>query len=378
MVGACRYDSTLPSSAQASLLHVFEKACQRSNPQKHTAKYLHRENAGFRVGDRVYPENTKISFIACGKAAAAQAKAVIAWAGNQLQNGLVIPPAPVEWNWPPEVAVHVASHPTPSDRSESAAAKAFELSEAVGPEGLLLACISGGASALLAAPRPPLNLNEQVLITKELLKSGVDIRIMNILRQQFSLIKGGGLAGGVSGRVETLIYSDIETESLDLIGSGPTLPMQRNQGEIIAQWESTQPLLNLPPKLQLKCDQLVRSEKNAPKNNQTNDAILCASPQTLKAIACAIAEESGFVIAPTQNASYGTSMDEVVQTIVETANALKRDSIKQATPMLAIWVRSDPRSKRSMSLWRGIGAIGPSAKKLNVVVAWDWCDLAFT
>ncbi len=87
-----------------------------------------------------------------------------------------------------------ASHPEPDEGGVEAARKAQELAESLGEDDLLLALISGGASALLADPTPPIELADLKELTQALLRSGANISEINAIRKHVSVLKGGGLA----------------------------------------------------------------------------------------------------------------------------------------------------------------------------------------
>jgi len=54
--------------------------------------------------------------------------------------------------------------------------------------------VSGGGSALLPAPIPPVTLQELVEVTRLLARAGANIHQLNTLRKHLELMKGGGLA----------------------------------------------------------------------------------------------------------------------------------------------------------------------------------------
>lgn len=58
---------------------------------------------------------------------------------------------------------------------------------------MVIACISGGASALVAAPLDGIRLGTLRAINTALLASGADIREMNTVRAAIDRLKGGGL-----------------------------------------------------------------------------------------------------------------------------------------------------------------------------------------
>ena len=96
-----------------------------------------------------------------------------------------------------------------------------------GREGdLLLVLITGGGSALLPFPRPPITLGEKADLIRNLSLAGAPIRELNAVRKRISELKGGRLAlkATRSGfRVIALIISDVVGDPLDLIASGPTV-----------------------------------------------------------------------------------------------------------------------------------------------------------
>ncbi len=89
----------------------------------------------------------------------------------------------------------------------------------------MLVLLSGGASALWAAPAAGLTLAEKTALTRGLLKSGADIHEMNAVRRHLSRIKGGRLraAAANAGTFITLAISDVPGDDPETIGSGPTV-----------------------------------------------------------------------------------------------------------------------------------------------------------
>lgn len=96
---------------------------------------------------------------------------------------------------------------------------------AAAPGDLVIAVITGGGSALLAAPRPGVTLEEKIALTTRLSESGADIVALNAARSELSLVKGGGLAANCrAGRLLVLVLSDVMGDDLRVIASGPCLP----------------------------------------------------------------------------------------------------------------------------------------------------------
>ncbi len=122
-------------------------------------------------------------------------------------------------------------------RAEGVAAsrRMIEIVRQAGPKDLVICLLSGGASALLPLPKPPVTLEQKVIVAKRLAERGATIEQLNRVRQPLSLLKGGGLATACNaGRLLTLVISDVLGDSLSLIGSGPTVLPETGPDEAIA------------------------------------------------------------------------------------------------------------------------------------------------
>jgi hydroxypyruvate reductase len=100
----------------------------------------------------------------------------------------------------------------------------LEMVRGLGRDDLVLALISGGASALLSLPDQGLAFRDKQKINEALLRSGAAIGEMNTVRKHLSAIKGGRLAAAAfPARVVTLVISDVPGDDPADIGSGPTV-----------------------------------------------------------------------------------------------------------------------------------------------------------
>ncbi|XP_048347269.1 glycerate kinase isoform X2 [Sphaerodactylus townsendi] len=140
-----------------------------------------------------------------------------------------------------------AKHNLPDRESLKAASAIRELAEGLTAEDLLLVLISGGGSALLPAPAPPVTLEEKETVTKLLASKGATIQELNTIRKSLSVLKGGGLArAAFPAQVVSLILSDIIGDPVDLIASGPTVispPNIQDCFQILAKYD----LINVMP-----------------------------------------------------------------------------------------------------------------------------------
>ena len=117
-------------------------------------------------------------------------------------------------------------HPLPDAESFAAGGRALALADENRARGeTLVVLLSGGASAMLAAPAEGVTLDQKIAVTRDLLRSGRPIAEMNAVRKRLSAIKGGKLAAR-AGRSITFAISDVHAPIEDdpsVIGSGPTV-----------------------------------------------------------------------------------------------------------------------------------------------------------
>jgi len=171
------------------------------------------------------PRRARVVVIAAGKAAVPMAQGALARWPDRIDRALVVGVDPIAAWSDPRVRALAAAHPIPDERSVVAAEAALALAGDLGAGDLLVALISGGASALLASPAAGLSLEEKQVIVATLLDRGAPIRDVNLVRRHLSRVKGGRLArAAIPARVLTLILSDVIGGEAHDIGSGPTVP----------------------------------------------------------------------------------------------------------------------------------------------------------
>jgi len=164
----------------------------------------------------------RLIVIGAGKASAAMARAVEDhWSGPL--DGLVVTRyghgVPCQ-----RIEIVEAAHPVPDAAGEAAAARILGKISGLTATDRVLALISGGGSALLAAPAAGITLAEKRAITTTLLRSGASIGEMNCVRKHLSAIKGGRLAAAAwPAPVLTLAISDVPGDDPAVIASGPTV-----------------------------------------------------------------------------------------------------------------------------------------------------------
>lgn len=200
--------------ARTILRHLFDAALAAADPAVLVPQALACMNP---------PEpGGRLIVVGAGKASAAMAQAVERhWPGPLC--GLVVtryghglPCARIE--------IVEAAHPVPDAAGAAAAERVLACVQGLSPRDRVLALISGGGSALLAAPVAGLDLAGKQALTAALLRSGASIAEINCVRKHLSSIKGGRLAlAAWPAPVLTLAISDVPGDDPAVIASGPTV-----------------------------------------------------------------------------------------------------------------------------------------------------------
>ena len=164
----------------------------------------------------------RVMVLGGGNAAGHFAAALEPLLGEALDGGAVVTDDPVETD---RIEVLPGDHPTPSRRGVDSTRRVVEVAEKAGPDDLVIGCLTGGGSALLAAPAGDLSLEELRDTTDALLASGASIGEINAVRKHCSAIKGGQLARlAAPATVAGVAISDVTNDDPAVIASGPFAP----------------------------------------------------------------------------------------------------------------------------------------------------------
>ena len=217
----------MPSSnLRGQALRIFQAALKAAAPAQAVLRHLRLDKNTLIAGGQRYRLSSfqNIYVIGAGKASAQMARAVERLLGARITDGLINVKdghgAKLQ-----RVRINECGHPIPDQRGVAGARRIAQIAAQAGPDDLIVCLISGGASALLPLPAPPITLAEKQKTTRLLLHCGASIHEINCVRKHISRIKGGQLARlAYPATLLTLILSDVIGDDLDVIGSGPTVP----------------------------------------------------------------------------------------------------------------------------------------------------------
>ena len=254
------YTQFLTASLQSRLAgivitRIAAAAIDAVEPGAAVARYIHRTDDQLRIGDSIYSitDINRIFIVAAGKASIPMAKSLFKILGNDMYGGVVLtkPGSVSTSSWAIErinnyhksphafsptsasnialqadqaIQIIEAGHPIPDENGMEGARLITDLLQSTTPQDLVIILISGGASAMLVLPVEGITLADIQNLTGVLLACGANIYEINTIRKHIEQLKGGQLARIASpARIVGLILSDVVGDSLEVIGSGPTV-----------------------------------------------------------------------------------------------------------------------------------------------------------
>ena len=174
----------------------------------------------------------RVLVVGAGNAAGHFAAAVERLLGDRIDGGAVVTDDPVETD---RVAVLPGDHPTPSEAGVESARAVREVAADADESDLVIGLLTGGGSALLAAPAEGVALGDLRETTEALLASGATISEINAVRKHCSAVKGGRLARATApADVLGLAVSDVTGDDPAVIASGPLSPDSTTYADALA------------------------------------------------------------------------------------------------------------------------------------------------
>ncbi|WP_423751604.1 glycerate kinase type-2 family protein [Salinirarus marinus] len=217
-------DSIATTAARETALACVRDGIEAANPERVVVDALSVDGDVLTVDGVDYDltEYDRVLVVGGGKAADGVADALERVLGDRIAAGAVVTPDPSDGEY---VDRHLGDHPVPSQRGVEGTERIADLVADAGDRTLVLAVVTGGASALLPSPADDISLADLQETTDALLASGAHIGELNAVRKHLSALKGGGLARAAApATVVGLVFSDVVGNDLSVIASGPTAP----------------------------------------------------------------------------------------------------------------------------------------------------------
>jgi glycerate 2-kinase len=263
-------------------------------------------NGALCVGDLVYPMESfrHIMIVAIGKASVPMCEALLpildpVFTFGKTLDGVVVSPV-LSGDPDPRIRFFRGGHPLPDLDSLQAANAILQLLARADQATLVLFLISGGASAMVEKPLDPgVSLEETALFHGGLVRSGLPITQMNTLRKHFSQVKGGRLALAAGDATQcTLLISDVPANSLDAVGSGPSLPDPSTTRDCLRIIECNHAVLAIPPRVLtfFQSRELQETPKQEHPAFRRAEWLPLLSSEDLSSNAAALASQANFAV----------------------------------------------------------------------------------
>jgi hydroxypyruvate reductase len=217
-------DALEKTSPHETALACIEAGIEAAHPEQVVHDSLSLDGDTLTIQDATYDlaDYDRILVVGGGKAGGGVTRALESVLGDQVSGGVVVTRDPEATKF---VDVVVGSHPVPNEAGVEGARRLLELLADADERTLVLGVITGGASALLAAPADGISLDDLQQTTTALLESGAEIDEINAVRKHLSAVKGGQLARAAApATVAGLVLSDVVGNDLSVVASGPTAP----------------------------------------------------------------------------------------------------------------------------------------------------------
>jgi hydroxypyruvate reductase len=218
------FDVATPTDRHELALDCVQAGIEAARPQRVVHRDVGVEDETLVVAGTRYDlaQFDRILVVGGGKAAAGVADALEDVLGGHIDAGAVVTSDPGDGG---RIDHLPGDHPVPSRRGVESANRVRDLVAGADDRTLVLAVVTGGASALMPAPVESVPLTDLRATTEALLESGADISELNAVRKHLSTLKGGGLARlAAPATVVSLVFSDVVGNDLGVVASGPTAP----------------------------------------------------------------------------------------------------------------------------------------------------------
>lgn len=232
------FDHLATTPQRKIVLEIIEAGISAIQPQEVIKNNFSFYNNNLTIKNQTINLNDfkRVFLIGFGKGSAALSKHIEKILGKFLSKGFVID---LEQEKFTNIEFTQGTHPLPSRTNFMFTKGVIEQFDNLTAKDLVIVVVSGGGSALFELPYK-VSLDKLIEINKALLKAGLNIFEMNIIRKHLSKVKGGSLAKILyPATVVSLISSDVPGNDLSVVASGPTVKdptTKKHAFEILKQY----------------------------------------------------------------------------------------------------------------------------------------------
>lgn len=309
-------------SLRDDAINIYSSCLDKLDPRTSVYNYLKSNKIFQKNYKQIYP-------IAFGKASVSMMDGLLDYflenkLTNKINNKPIVISSKTNIKTNSNFMLHISSHPIPDSTSIEAADKVINYVKKSTDQDLVLFLISGGGSSLLCRPSESITLDDKILVTDLLLKSGANINEINTVRKHISSIKGGRLAQlSEPSNCVSLIISDVINDDLSTIASGPTIEDSTTYKEslkILSKYN----LINSIPKNVL--EHLTKGvdgsiDETPTKLTNINNKIICSNHLFKEELANAASNIGYKTITPNKNLT-GEAAEEGKNLVGEINNAI--------------------------------------------------------
>ncbi len=314
---------------------IFNAGLHAVDPADAMTRYVRVEGERLYVADTQYDLTAyqHIYVVGGGKAGASMSRAVEEILGERVSGGWVNVKyehlAPTQ-----RITIHEAGHPVPDEAGVAGTRRIIDLLESATAHDLVLCVLSGGGSALLPAPAEGITLEEKQAVTKLLLHCGATIDEINTIRKHISVIKGGQMAKiAFPATLTTLILSDVISDPLDMIASGPTVPDSGTFDDCLTVFETYDIRGDIPSSILERIQKGAAGEiADTPKSGdpifEKTDNLIVASNRLAASAAADKARELGY-----QTLILSTSVEGETKEVAKVHTAIMKEILQSGNPL---------------------------------------------
>jgi glycerate 2-kinase len=269
------FSSSTRQKARETILKLFISGVEAVNPYQVINDNLcyNSDKKELIIKDQVFSlKNRKLWIIGAGKAVGRMAEALEKMLIDLVFQGVIcVPLGEKNYLTLNRVRCLESTHPLPSEVNVVNTKETLDLIENIKPNDLVIALISGGGSAIWTAPIYPIVIEDLIVLNKELIKSGMNIHEINVVRKHISSIKGGKFAKIIPAEIIVLILSDVIGDNLETIASGYFHPDPSTFLDVIHLLNEYNLMNSVPDRVRLVIEQ--GNDGSIPETPKTKDPI---------------------------------------------------------------------------------------------------------